>query len=234
MKFFKKENTENTGIIEHVKQSFEKVKGEVLHITEWVYFFHQKHQEHDIRLKLLENQLAYMPKTPAEINQIIEQHYSHNYFTSRIKTLNQKVENILDNHRPLIRRLEDVESSLSKVGKTDEPLYHKIKEIHGRIEAIERKAISISNTPKNNLRDKILEKVTKNSKEYVKNIIVSLIEKYGSISGFQLKEIVVDEQGLCSKSSFYRLLGEVERQHPISLIWNGKEKHYALHLSKIV
>lgn len=235
MKFFKRENKEETNIVEHVKSSFDRVKSEVSQVIEWLYFFHQKHQEHDIRLKLLENQMLYMPKTPAEIKQIIDQHYSNDQLITKIKQLNNKVENLLDNHKPVIRRLEDVESSLSKVGKADEPLYNKIKEIHARLEAIEHKAIS-TNTPlistRNNLRDKIIEKVTKNSKEYVKNVILSLIQKYGNITGMQIKEIIVDEQGLCSKSSFYRLLAEVERQQPISLTWIGKEKHYSIALSR--
>ena len=41
-----------------------------------------------------------------------------------------------------------------------------------------------------------------------------------------LKEIVVDEQNLCSKSSFYRLLEEIEQLDDVGVIKHGKEKHY--------
>ncbi len=235
MGFFKRDNKENTGIVEHVKSSFDRVKLEVTQILEWLYFFHQKHQEHDIRLKLVENQLSYMPKTPAEIKKIVDQYYSYDHILNRVRKLHGKVDDLLDTHKPVIRRLQEVETSLSKVGKTNEPLYHKIRDIHSRLETIERKAIKMSTSaPKNALREKIVEKVARNSKEYIKNVIVSLIQKYGSVSGFQLKEMVVDEQGLCSRSSFYRLLAEVERQHPITLTWKGKEKHYAIAISKAI
>ena len=40
--------------------------------------------------------------------------------------------------------------------------------------------------------------------------------------------MVVDEQKICSKSSFYRILEEIESEfeHEISTIKKGKEKHY--------
>ena len=46
------------------------------------------------------------------------------------------------------------------------------------------------------------------------------------MSALQLKEMVVEEQGLCSKSSFYRILEEIESLDEIVTIKKGKEKHY--------
>jgi len=57
-------------------------------------------------------------------------------------------------------------------------------------------------------------------------LILSYIIKYEKISALQLKEIVVDEQNFCSKSSFYRLLEEIEELDDIGVIKQGKEKHY--------
>ena len=66
----------------------------------------------------------------------------------------------------------------------------------------------------------------KNSKDYVKTVIISLIKKYNRISAPQLKEILVEEQALCSKSSFYRLLVELEQEEEIGALQTGKEKAY--------
>ena len=76
------------------------------------------------------------------------------------------------------------------------------------------------------IKEKIIKKITKNSKNYIKSVIYSLIKKYGRISAPQLKEIVVEEQGLCSKSSFYRLLSELESDNEVGIIRQGKEKLY--------
>ncbi len=238
MGIFKKKESkkENSKVFEHVKNSFLNVREDLNNVVDWLHYFKQKHDEHDIRLKLIENQLTYMPKTPTEIKKIIDQYYSYEHILNNVKNLHEKVDSVLDAHRPIMRRLEEVEDSLSTVGKKHDPLHNKVKEIHTRLEAIEKKAVAANNasnyTQKTLLREKIVEKVAKNSKNYVKNIIISLIQKYGNISGLQLKEIVVDEQGLCSKSSFYRLLAEIEKEHTLNLAWKGKEKHYLSALSK--
>ena len=77
-----------------------------------------------------------------------------------------------------------------------------------------------------------MKKITRNSKEYAKTIILSYIKKYEKISALQLKEMLVDEQALCSKSSFYRLLEEIESLGDIAVIKKGKEKHYISKISK--
>ena len=174
-----------------------------------------------------------MPKSPEDIKRIVDQYYSQDHVLNRVRKLHEKVDGILTNHKPVIKRLEEVAHSLTKVNGVNDPVYSKVKDIHARLEAIERRAIHTPQSSQRNiLREKIAEKIAKNSKDYVKNVIVSLIQKYGSVSGLQLKEMIVDEQGLCSRSSFYRLLTEVERQHPISLTWKGKEKHYITSVSQ--
>lgn len=79
---------------------------------------------------------------------------------------------------------------------------------------------------KQNLKEKIFKNVTRHSKDYIKSMLLSYIKKYGKISGLQLREIVVEEQGLASKSSFYRLLIELEEDDSVSVVHEGKEKHY--------
>lgn len=79
------------------------------------------------------------------------------------------------------------------------------------------------------LKEKLMRSLTRNSKEYIKNTIMGLIKKYQKITGLQLREIVVEEQGLVSRSSFYRLLNELEHeQSGLSVIQHGKEKIYVV------
>ena len=82
------------------------------------------------------------------------------------------------------------------------------------------------------IKEKIIKRITKNSKDYIKSIILSYIKKYGKITALQLKEMVVEEQGLCSKSSFYRLLEELEEEPEIGVLKKGKEKHYIAKVEK--
>jgi hypothetical protein len=79
----------------------------------------------------------------------------------------------------------------------------------------------------NNLRERLIKKIIKSSKDHVKNLIKNLIIKYGQVSALHLREIIVEEQGLCSKSSFYRILEELETDEDISVIHDKKEKKYS-------
>ena len=47
-----------------------------------------------------------------------------------------------------------------------------------------------------------------------------------------MKEIIVEEQALCSKSTFYRLLEEIEKIDDIEVVWEGKEKIFFLRLAE--
>jgi hypothetical protein len=76
------------------------------------------------------------------------------------------------------------------------------------------------------LQRKMIKKITRNSKNYIKNTIVSLVSKYDKISALELREIIVEEQNLCSKSSFYRILEELEQEQILNVIAEGKEKTY--------
>jgi hypothetical protein len=74
------------------------------------------------------------------------------------------------------------------------------------------------------LQAKLLRHISKHPKAVVKSAILTLIQKYGRLAGTELREMVVDEQQLCSKSSFYRLLEELEKEGHISIAGDGKEK----------
>jgi len=94
------------------------------------------------------------------------------------------------------------------------------------MQAIEQRLNSLEEQRKATIREKVVKRVTRNSKEYVKSLILSYIRKYTQISGLQLKDMIVYDQGLCSKSSFYRILDEIEAMEDISIVKKGREKYY--------
>ena len=100
----------------------------------------------------------------------------------------------------------------------------RLEELHMRLDSME----SQKPAPRAALKERLLRKISRNSKEYIKSVILGTIKKYERIQGPQLKEIVVEEQGLCSKSSFYRLLQEIEQEQEIASFTEGKEKTYFL------
>jgi len=114
-----------------------------------------------------------------------------------------------------------------------EPFLDRIKRVEQRIGLLEAKSPSPvvrRQAPEparpSALKERILRRISKNSKEYIKSVIMGIIRKYGKISALQLREMIVEEQGLCSKSSFYRILEELEMENVMHLVSRGKEKVY--------
>ncbi|MBW2993451.1 hypothetical protein KY317_02660 [Candidatus Woesearchaeota archaeon] len=106
-------------------------------------------------------------------------------------------------------------------------VHAKMAEINRRLDALEsRKEQEPVETRKYEARERLIKRVVRNSKNYVVSVIFDMIQRYGKIKASQLKEIIVDEQGLCSKSSFYRVLSELENDDRIGFLSQGKEKTY--------
>ena len=155
----------------------------------------------------------------------------------------RRVNVVLEAQEPMLKKLEIVEKKFEKDGVDVTPLHNYIQELHKRISLLEQKphktekkevhepvAVSIKET----IVKKVAKKVAKNSKEYVQQIMFEFIHKYGKISGLQLREMLVDEQKLCTRSTFYRLLGELEESEKIGSIREIKEKIYFSQIEKTV
>lgn len=196
---------------EILKKSFANVKRDTTNIFQWLNYFYRKGIEQEQLIKQLQLELSYIPKTREEIRHIIDEYYSFEGIMAKIRDLNNKVEEVA-------RRFQ--------VRSLPQPVHEiapEIVEVERRLNRLEQKRLS--------MKEKIIKRLTRNSKEYVKGIIISYVKKYERISAVQLKELVVDEQNLCSKSSFYRLLEEIEQLDDIGVVKHGKEKYY---ISKIV
>ena len=184
-------------------QSFGNVKRDTNTIFQWLNYFHRKNLEQEHLIKQLQLELSYTPKSKEDLKRILEDYYSYEPILKKIKELDEKVEALKSQKRPYF--------------EAPKPVYE-LEEVRARLDKLEQKKAAI--------KEKIIKRITKNSKGYVKSIILSYIKKYEKISALQLKEMVVDEQGLCSKSSFYRILEEIESMDEIGTIKQGKEKHY--------
>lgn len=98
--------------------------------------------------------------------------------------------------------------------------YHaqKLDHFHQKITALENPR------PKQSFKEKIVQTFSRHSKNYLKNLIFNYLEQHQKISALQLKDIIVDQQGLASKSSFYRILAEIEQSDQLTVIKEGKQK----------
>ncbi len=218
-------------INEVVRKSFVNVKRDTSNIFQWMNFFYRKGMEHDKRLEEqerviieqdkrldeLEREISYMPKTREEIRKIVDDYYSFETLTGRVRDLTLKVED-LSHKQNVIERGMQKEQIVQKAVQQPSVETPRIDDIQERLEKLEQKKVA--------MKEKIIKRLTRNSKDYIKGVIVSYIKKYDRISALQLKDIIVDEQNLCSKSSFYRLLEELEQIEEIGVIKQGREKHY--------
>lgn len=195
---------------ELLKKSFANVKRDTTNIFQWLTYFYRKDIEQEQLIRRLQTDLSYMPRTREDIRRIIDDYYSFESVMSKIRELNDKVDELGKKQQNLPDNYP-----LQQVSQERHPDFSYIEK---RIERLEHKKFS--------MKERILRRLTKNSKEYVKGTILSYIRKYEKISASQLKEIMVDEQSFCSKSSFYRLLEEIEELDEVGVVKQGKEKHY--------
>lgn len=196
---------------ELLKKSFANVKRDTSNIFQWLNYFYRRGVEQEQTINQLRMELSYMPKTRDEIRQIIDNYYSFDSIFAKIRELNEKVDGLAG-----MRVQVDTPHSISYPISKELQTY--VNNIERRIDALEQRKASI--------KEKIIKRLARNSKEYVKSVIVSYIKKYERVSALQLKEMVVDEQNFCSKSSFYRILEEIGELEEIGVMKQGKEKHY--------
>jgi hypothetical protein len=240
MGLFRKKKNVETGLVQLnnlLTSSFQNVQKDTAYIMQWLGHFYNKNLQQEQQIKQLQEQLNYIPKSKQEIRNIVDEFYSYEPLLNRIKELNQRVESLRESHNELHQKhhelspkfeekLQGLKTQIeTKTVVTPEKLSTtEVDHLSQRLEKLEAKKATI--------KEKIIKRITKNSKDYIKSIILSYIRKYGKITALQLKEMVVEEQGLCSKSSFYRLLDEIEEEPEIGVMKKGKEKHYIAKIQK--
>ena len=186
-------------------RSFSNVKNDTQKLFQWLNYLYQKNLEQQNQIKQLQLELSYIPKKPEDIRRIVDSYYSFDSITERIKMLSEKIDSIA-------------------AKKQSEPYTH--PQAQPGIYEIEQRLSQLEEQKKATIREKVVKRVTRNSKEYVKQLMLSYIRKYTQIGALQLKDMIVYDQGLCSKSSFYRLLDEIEALEEIGTVKKGKQKYY--------
>lgn len=193
-----------------LQRSFSNVKNDTNNLAKWIQYLHQKGQEQEALIRKMNEELSNMPRTREDIRHIIDSYYSYDSVLSQIQRLNSRVDELVQRQVTVPQPVQHMQPRAESEGA--------ITEIDRRLKQLETKKLS--------LKERLIKRLTKNSKDYVKSVILSYIRKYESIPALQLKEMVVGDQALCSKSSFYRILEEVEDMDQVGVIKKGKEKHY--------
>jgi len=246
MGLFTKNKNKETGLIKlHnlLTHSFRNVQKDTHYILHWLNYLYNKTIHQEQLISQLREELHYTPKSKEEIRQIVDEYYSFEPLLNRIKELDTRIEQLRKSHLDLHQSHHELNQKHHEIGPKIEEKIEALKaqieatpkiypqiptgevdELNRRLEKLEAKKATI--------KEKIIKRITKNSKDYIKSIVLSYIRKYGKITALQLKEMVVEEQGLCSKSSFYRLLEELEEEPEIGIIKKGKEKHYIAKMQK--
>jgi hypothetical protein len=211
------------GVDEKIDSLKELVSRNFSKFSEWIQYFQQKNNEQDARLAEIERKLANNPKNEhmnyvfSRINELENSRYS----------INEKEKlNFVYNKIHEIEQRQNPDDSIKALTNSQIQLINKIRELENRIAGVEQKPQQAIAQRPTTAHEKIVRKVEQRSKQYIKTAVMGLIKKYEKITGSQLKEIIVDEQGLCSKSSFYRILEEIEQEDKIKSERDGREKTY--------
>ncbi|MBW2969383.1 hypothetical protein KY314_04715 [Candidatus Woesearchaeota archaeon] len=195
--FLKKVHNRIDQLEQNLRNSFERVKQENQNLYAWIKYLNEQSQ-------ITQEELV-------RKSEII----SENQHKIRDKEFSEeKVKQIFEDadcFNSVLKRITNIENRIEKL--EEKRVIEKTKEF----EPVKQTSA---------LKEKVLKRIARNSKDYIKSVVKGIIKKYGKVSALQLREIVVDEQGLCSKSSFYRILEELEAEKIMNLISRGKEKLY--------
>lgn len=227
--FWRKERKDDVGekkliqINELLKLSFGNVKRDTTNIFKWLNYLYMKNMDQEQTIKKIQLELSYIPKTREDVRRIIDEYYSFEGMMAKIRELNVRMDELarVQFQKQAAYQPQQV---ITVPQEAPKEMQNELSALYQRIERLEQKKLS--------MKEIIVKKITRNSKDYIKSVIISYIRKYERVSALQLKEIIVDEQNLCSKSSFYRLLEEIEQSDEIAVIKQGKEKNYLLKILK--
>lgn len=187
-----------------LKESFQRVKQDNQALSQWISYLYNQNNDLVQKNQQMNNVVRHLHHTVLEVKR---QHQN--------QLTRQDVRTIIDSHysmQPLLDKLKLIDERLTKIEQA---------------RAQKPAQPSFLQQPKSTfLQEKVVRRITKRSKDYLKTFVQNIIQKYGKISALQIRDMVVEEQGLCSKSSFYRILEELEQENTVGVIVGKKEKTY--------
>src|SRR3989338_7946890 len=146
---------------ELLKRSFVNVKRDTSNIFKWLQYLYGKNMEQEQMIKSMQAELSYIPKTREEIRKIVDDYYSFDGLMSKLRQLDAKVEELgKAGQRPNVIVQKEAPQELD----------NEISVIEKRLERLEQKKASI--------KERIVKRIARNSKEYVKSVILSYFLTY--------------------------------------------------------
>ncbi len=190
-----------------VSLSFARVRDDTSRIFQWLDYLHTQNLEQQKTINSLRRDFSFVPKSSEDVKRVIDSYYSFDAMLRRLEKMEEKLSSLEQRKLESVRLLDSFETEKNESKN------------------------KLKNDSKNDslysqLQRKMIKKITRNSKNYIKSTIVSLVSKYDKISALELREMIVEEQNLCSKSSFYRILEELEQEQSLTVVAEGKEKTY--------
>jgi hypothetical protein len=198
-----------------IENSFSNVKRDTQILFAWINYLQYQNQFYLNELKDIKHELKFVPKQE-EIKQLVDMHYN-------------QIQNQIGHHKidsGLRDEVEELKQTVVDIASSQKNVFEKLEALSERGTMPEK--------PRSNFKERLIKKIAKSSKDYVKTVMLSLIKKYGQLSALKLREIVIDEQGLSSKSSFYRILEEIEHSGEVNTVQKGKNKVLLYKVSKKV
>jgi chromosome segregation ATPase len=211
-----------------LKDSFDRVRQDTDAIYQWISYLQQTGAQHQ---QLIEAQHHDLDDAAEIIAKHEEEISRQRQLIERLQTDLRSVPKDSETIKRVIDAYYDFDGMMDRIRQTEAKLT-KIEHMKQAPAPVHREAAlpHVAQPHEEHTRtmpafkDKIVQRITRNSKEYLKGLIMSMITKYGKISALQLREMIVEEQGLASKSSFYRLIEELEDEHAVTVVSDGKEK----------
>jgi hypothetical protein len=207
-------------------------KEAVKHVIDTHYSFEplvEKMEELDARIANV-SRIAESAATEASAASAREQHD----FRPELRGVRSEMLGELREMRSEIK--DEIRRKVDAVSDEQKPVLERLRELAKKVDSLEKKPVQAAprqlkpRTSKeeriSNLRERIIKKVVRRSKDYVKNVLLKWIQKYERVPAMELREMLVEDQNLCSKSSFYRLLQELEDSGLVDVVSDGKEKIY--------
>ena len=245
--FFRKKDV-RPEVHKALQASFHNVKRDTINIFHWLKFLYNRTNHHEHQIQHLADQVY-------ELRQMHPENIKYGLYSELRSDLKPIIDEEVRVHLADFRERNDrLVKQVVREAIDEYYLYH---DMHSKLNLLQKQITELKNSPiipivnseplnqrlnqleerkssvKARLREKVLKSITKNSKDYIKNLLVSMIHKYQKISAHQLREMIVEEQGLCSKSSFYRILDEIGELSGISTMREGKEKTFFAELHAV-
>jgi hypothetical protein len=212
---------------QNVKRSFEGVRNDTQNVYDWLNYLYTQNTE---LKRVVDEQtllLKRMPTTKEQVRELIDSHYSFEPILERIRAIEHRVDSAAK-----------VGDKVGVIESQQRDIFDQLRQLHSQVSVLgndRRQTVIPRDHPRtvpsgmgngSALAEKMVRIAVRNSKDVIRQSILKLIRLHGQMSGVALRESIVTEQGLCSKSSFYRILEEIEDEHEITVVDEGKEKRY--------